>query len=205
MCNSCGTDPTVFNSLCQNRFLTRDECTELSLRKALFLESMGVGAQPLRGYSQGSQGAARGESRFSAISQNTMKLLQGSTCEVVVGDYNFYKFLMDIDKFYFSAVSSKARQIAEWSKVFPISFVGVGCPGYLAKAAPGYTNVEISGSTSSCGSKTLAVFLEQATDALSCMPVYSFLRKRKIIPRFSHGIWNACAADSGSQMNRTFL
>ena len=137
MSNSCGTDPSVFSSLCQNRFLIRDECTDLSLRKALFMESMGVGAQPHRGYSQGSQGAARGESRFSAIAQNTMKLLQGSTFEVVVGDYNFYKFLVDIDKFYFSAVSSKARQIAEWSKVFPISFVGVGCPGDLAKVAPG--------------------------------------------------------------------
>ena len=183
MSNSCGTDPSAFSSLCQNRFLIRDECTDLSLRKALFMESMGAGAQPKRGYSQGSQGAARGQSRFAAIAENTMKLLEGSTFEVVVGDYIFYKFLLDIDKFYFSAVSSKARQIAEWSKVFPISFVGVGCPGYLAKAAPGYTNVEISGSTSSSGSKTLAVFLEEATDALSCMPVYSFLRKRKIIPQ----------------------
>ena len=61
------------------------------------MESISAGSHPLRGNNQGSQGAACGETRFSAIAQNTMELLHGSSFEDVVGDYNFYKFLVDVD------------------------------------------------------------------------------------------------------------
>ena len=149
--------------------------------RSLFQETCVAGGQPNRGYLKSTYKTPPGTSKIHQIAKLFVDMLNGASDGSEFGEYSIYRFMVFLDKYYFNELSNDKM----FPGIEPMTFVGPGCPSYLATLAPGYCDQDkvLSGTVYDRSlRKKFEPFLADAETALHKMPLYRWLRERHLIP-----------------------